>query len=504
MKRFYYFLLLAIVFDLGAGDQNEKPSLIPKGTSSFVYQNENLNKGWPITVYSYLPTKYEDSSQILIVMHGNGRTAENYRDAWIDSAEQNNALLLVPHFSRENGFPEDDQYNMGNMFKMDPDENLLSPNPESEWSYSLIDPIFDFVVERMKNHSTGYLIYGHSAGSQFLHRLLFFKPGAKIKKAVCANAGWYTMPDFDQIFPYGLKETQCSEESLRKLFAKKVTILLGNMDTDPDHSSLRRTPQAMQQGAHRFQRGHTFYRACKQIAEKLGVQFRWDLEVVSGVAHSNRQMAPSAAKVLFEASDEADYDPSLFSALRWRNIGPIAAPGKYQVRVTADGETQAQPFRVVRDPRPKDLTDSDIEEQFSLALKVRDRISEANEAVLLIRDVKRQVRDRIEEAENDPITSLGESLNKTLSGIEGKVYQVHLRSQLDAIKHPIMLNNRLANLQLSIETGDGRPTKQAYAAFQELSSELDVLLGKLNNALKTELIQLNQLLAGCDLEPVIF
>jgi hypothetical protein len=304
MKRFYYLLVLVTLFNGAACDQNEKPSLISKGAGTFIYQNENLNRGQPITVYSYYPSNYIDSSPILIVMHGNGRTAENYRNAWIDSAEQHNALLLVPHFSRENGFPEDDQYNMGNMFKMDTSENLLSSNPESEWSYSLIDPIFDFVVEHMKNNSTGYLIYGHSAGSQFLHRLLFFKPEAKIQKAVCANAGWYTMPDFDQIFPYGLKETQCSEESLRKLFTKKVTILLGDQDTDPNHRSLRRTPQAMLQGAHRFQRGHTFYQNCKQMAATLGVQFRWDLQIVSGVAHSNSKMAPSAAKVLFQGLTE--------------------------------------------------------------------------------------------------------------------------------------------------------------------------------------------------------
>ena len=248
----------------------EKYTLVPKGTGRFTFQKDGINQGREITVFSYLPSKYTDNSPILFVMHGNGRTAENYRNAWKDIAEENNALLLVPHFAR-NGFPEDDQYNMGNMFKMDSEGNLLSPNPESEWSYSLIDPIFDYVVQHMKNKSKGYLIYGHSAGSQFLHRFMFFKPDAKIHKAVCANAGWYTMPDFEQIFPYGLKETQCSEEFLRKLFIKKVTLLLGDLDTDPNHSSLRRTPQAMLQGAHRFERGHMFYMACQKKAAALGI-----------------------------------------------------------------------------------------------------------------------------------------------------------------------------------------------------------------------------------------
>jgi len=183
-------------------------------------------------------------------------------------------------------------------------------------------------------------------------------------------------------------------------------------------------------------------------------------------------------------------------------IGPIAAPGNYQVRVTANGETRTQPLKVLRDPRPTDLTDADIQDQFSLAMKVRDKISEANEAVILIRDVKRQVRDRIETAKNNQIASVGESLNKKLSEVEGEIYQVRLRSQLDALNYPIMLNNRLANLQLSIETGDGRPTEQAYAGFQKLSSELDVHLGKLNDAFKTEVVRFNRLLADRKLEPV--
>jgi photosystem II stability/assembly factor-like uncharacterized protein len=180
--------------------------------------------------------------------------------------------------------------------------------------------------------------------------------------------------------------------------------------------------------------------------------------------------------------------------------GPIAAPGSYQVRVTADGETRTRRFSIIRDPRPTDLTDADIEEQFSLALKIRDRISEANEGVILIRSIKKQILDRIEKAKDDRIASVGDSAIRRLSEVEQQLYQVKLRSELDAVTYPVMLNNRLANLKLSIETGDGRPTPQAYSAFQMLSSELDVQLGKLNDTLKNEVAQLNSLLGARRIE----
>ena len=65
------------------------------------------------------------------------------------------------------------------------------------------------------------------------------------------------------------------------------------------------------------------------------------------------------------------------------------------MRVTADGETGTQPFAIKREPRLlKDVTDQDLQEQFDLAMKVRDKTSQANEAVLLIRGIKEQITDR--------------------------------------------------------------------------------------------------------------
>jgi len=294
-------ILVVLLFLAGCTANMAEPvgkALMDKGEGSFVFQNEKLISGLPLTVWTYLPSNYSADSPVLFVIHGNGRTAEKYRNAWVDIAERHSALLLVPHFTKEQ-FPLDSQFHQGNMFKTDSADKILSSIPENKWTFLVIDPIFDFVVAKTKNKSEGYFIYGHSAGSQFVHRFLFFKPDAKVKKAVCANAGWYTMPDFNELYPYGLKGTKCNKKYLQKLFRKKVTVLLGDQDTNTTHRSLRRTPQAMKQGAHRFERGHIFYRSCKQMADSLKVEFAWDLQVVPGVAHSNEGMSKGAEKVFF-------------------------------------------------------------------------------------------------------------------------------------------------------------------------------------------------------------
>ncbi|MDZ7757086.1 hypothetical protein [Rhodohalobacter sp.] len=40
--------------------------------------------------------------------------------------------------------------------------------------------------------------------SQFIHRMVMFKPDARFDLAIAANPGWYTIPDSKQNYPYGI------------------------------------------------------------------------------------------------------------------------------------------------------------------------------------------------------------------------------------------------------------------------------------------------------------
>ena len=117
-------------------------------------------------------------------------------------------------------------------------------------------------------------------------------------RLITANAGWYTMPDFSIEYPYGLKGTPIDTTDLRSLFRHKVIVLLGDADTLRT-SSLRQTPEADQQGRHRYERGLSYFAEAKQHAKNQNIPFAWVLQTVRGVGHKNAKMAPAAAGLLY-------------------------------------------------------------------------------------------------------------------------------------------------------------------------------------------------------------
>jgi photosystem II stability/assembly factor-like uncharacterized protein len=182
--------------------------------------------------------------------------------------------------------------------------------------------------------------------------------------------------------------------------------------------------------------------------------------------------------------------------------GPQAPPGRYAVKLTAHGVTATQEFEIERNQAVAGVTDEDLLEQFRLAKQINDRVTEANEAVIRIRDVKAQIEDRATKANDSRIRAAGEALATKLTEVEGEIYQHRLRSNQDPLNFPIRLNNKLAALQGVVESGDYRPTDQSYAVFKHLSARLDAELARLARLVKVDVAAFNTLLGGRKLEAV--
>jgi photosystem II stability/assembly factor-like uncharacterized protein len=190
--------------------------------------------------------------------------------------------------------------------------------------------------------------------------------------------------------------------------------------------------------------------------------------------------------------------------------GPVAPPGNYTVKLTVDGASQTQPFTIKREETIlKDITDADLQAQFELAMQVRNKASQANDAILLMRGIKGQVDERIKKLDTgkpgskpSPTLVAARAFNEKLSAVEQEIYQVKNQSSQDPLNFPIKLNNKIAALQGVIESADARPTDQSREVFKMLSDKLDVQLAKMDAIIKTDLPKLIVLLQKQKLDTV--
>jgi hypothetical protein len=186
--------------------------------------------------------------------------------------------------------------------------------------------------------------------------------------------------------------------------------------------------------------------------------------------------------------------------------GPRSVPGSYQVRLTIDGATMVENFEVKPDPRLS-VTSADYAKQLELGLKIRDKLTEAHNAIIQIRDVRKQVDDLLKRVKDQPnfklISDAATALNKSLAEIEETLYQTKNQSSQDPLNFPIRLNNKLAALGGVVTRGDAAPTDQSYAVYDELVVQIDAQLQRLARVMSNDVPAFNQLVKDQNVPAVV-
>ena len=181
--------------------------------------------------------------------------------------------------------------------------------------------------------------------------------------------------------------------------------------------------------------------------------------------------------------------------------GPIAPAGSYSVRLTVGSNAaQTAPFKLLNDPRT-DATAADLVAQFEFLIKIRDKTSEANNAVRTIRNVRAQIEARMEELPR--IRSAATQLLTQLAAVEQEIYQVKNQSNQDPLNFPIKLNNKIASLSGVVSSGPYAPTAQSVEVFDVLVELLKVQTDQLDKLLKEDLERLNRQIRAGGKEPIV-
>lgn len=167
--------------------------------------------------------------------------------------------------------------------------------------------------------------------------------------------------------------------------------------------------------------------------------------------------------------------------------GPRAIPGKYSVEFNYNHMLTRKSFSILPDPRlPTTANDFNLYEQF--ATQVRDKLTEANKAIISIRDIRQQLNNYKERIpKQDSLKKEITKIDSVMTKIEEALYQTKNKSGQDPLNFPIRLTDKLAYLNSILGNGEYPPTEQAYAVRKELEEDIDMQLAKFLKV-KTEML----------------
>jgi hypothetical protein len=185
--------------------------------------------------------------------------------------------------------------------------------------------------------------------------------------------------------------------------------------------------------------------------------------------------------------------------------GPRVAPGTYQVRFSVDGKpVSTENFTIKADPRLT-TTQEDFQKQFDLMQKINGKLSQTHEAILEIRDVRKQLEDlsaRMRAPEQKDLRDRAADVMKKLTAVEEELIQTKIKSSQDALNYPIKLNNKLAALGSAVDSADFAPTAQSYDVYNDLTQRIDAQLARLAEIKTNDIAAFNRAFAEKNL-PVI-
>ncbi|MEO8147282.1 MAG: glycosyl hydrolase [Bacteroidia bacterium] len=199
--------------------------------------------------------------------------------------------------------------------------------------------------------------------------------------------------------------------------------------------------------------------------------------------------------------------------ITWSGNGgnPFANPGKYYVKLIAGKDSVTKDF-IIKKPGNITASDEDLKAQFDFMIKCRDKLSETNNAVKNIRDLRQQLNGIVDRTSNSKTVSdtlkkelktMKDSVDKKITSIEEKLYQTKAKAGQDFLNYPVMLNDKLAELMNTVSQGNTSPSKQAQDFYVVISKAIDEQLNALKKLSDEDLKKFNEFVIKNNLPVVV-
>ncbi len=192
-------------------------------------------------------------------------------------------------------------------------------------------------------------------------------------------------------------------------------------------------------------------------------------------------------------------------------VGPVAAPGKYTVKLTVDGQSYTQPLEILRPPDSHG-SEADLQSSVRLQVRVRDNITTVSDMTNQIEWMRRQLEDQQKTVHGK------EQLLKAMDAIDRKLQDVEYQmiTRADALSDDkyfqtayklyqnfIWLNGEIGTGAGDVAgSGDWGPTETAIGLVLDLEKQLQAVQAEYKSVMEKDVPAYNQAIEGSGLAPL--
>jgi len=186
--------------------------------------------------------------------------------------------------------------------------------------------------------------------------------------------------------------------------------------------------------------------------------------------------------------------------------GPLAAPGNYQVRLTASGKSETTSFELKIDPRVT-VSQDDLQKQFKLQMVVQEQLNRVYDAVNQMQDVREQLeglKKRLGPGDSSKVLMDGvKALDAKLIEARDPLINFKISASEDSLAYVPGIDGKLAFLSMTVAgDADSAPTAAEYQEFDKLKKQTDELLARWEQVRSVDLGNFQKLAAEHNVSPI--
>jgi hypothetical protein len=169
-------------------------------------------------------------------------------------------------------------------------------------------------------------------------------------------------------------------------------------------------------------------------------------------------------------------------------------------------DTLTRRFAIVADPRVK-TTAAELQQQFDLAIKVRDRINDIVDAASRVESIQGQLDQRVSMTKDQSyakrVSDVVKPAREKLETVRADLFEIGCHADQCTLDQPIKLYNIMLTIAGQVQTGDYAPTKQHADMFADFSSKVGDQQRRLQLIEDTDIAAVNKVLTELQV-PLVF